>query len=535
MHAPRSTGTIRAALAAAVAGAAALAGCAPQLTVPTAHTDPLQRFYAQKLTWTACGELQCARLTVPMDYTHPGNGKTFSLPLAKAAATHPSARIGSLVFDPGGPGASGVATLKAGGTDSFSATVRARFDIVGFDPRGVAGSRPSVDCGDSGPAATPTGDPATAPDPATDAAPLVPRTAADRGAAVASADAGTAACLAHSGDLLRHVGTEDAARDLDVLRAALGDPKLSYLGWSYGTYLGTVYGELFPQRVRALVLDGAVDPSKDWAARDLEQGAAFAHAVDAYADRCATVVTTGCPAGGDPAGIRRVLADLATRTATDPLPVQGGKQPPLDAVTFNSALTTAMYTPEAQWQELSDGLRAAAEQGDGTGLATLARSGTNLQDDGSSPSPGAATPSQDEQAPDNSTAALTAVDCLDVPHPRAPDAYWRLLDRATASSGDYGATTVLSDLACRTWPAGTAEPHRVHAPGLPPVLVVGTTGDPATPYQDAQSLAAQLPHGMLLTYDGLGHTAYGRSNGCVTDAVDGFLVDLRPVADGTTC
>jgi pimeloyl-ACP methyl ester carboxylesterase len=543
-RAPRRVPRRRVALALALTAAAAvpLAACTPDqppasasVSLTPTHAEPaatpaLHSFYQQKLAWTRCGDVQCATLTVPMDYAHPENGKTFVLPLAKATTAEPGKRIGSLVLDPGGPGASGVDLVKTGGADSFGKQARAHFDIVGFDPRGVAGSKPAVDC--------------STPDDATDqgggsidtASSLYPRTDADRQAALADADRTLAACQAHSGEILPHVGTLDAARDLDVLRAALGDDKLTYLGWSYGTYLGTIYAEQFPQRVRALVLDGALDPAKDWTEEVLSGGRAFRKAVDDYADNCTKIVQHGCPAA-TPDGIRKLVSDLYAKAARHPLRTKDSTRR-LDENALHTAVTMSMYAPESQWQDLSDGLRDAA-RGDGTQLAAIADHGQGLQDDGSSDSgssPGPNDPAGADASPrDNSSDILTAVNCLDNPHPKDPQAYWQVLDRAYQESGVFGTSTLLADLSCRNWPTGPLKPHRVQADGLPPVLVVGTTGDAATPYQDAQSLAAQLPGGMLLTYKGLGHTAYGRSNACVTDAVDGYLVDLKPVQPGASC
>ncbi|QHC21016.1 alpha/beta fold hydrolase [Streptomyces sp. GS7] len=551
---PRRRGALVLALTAL--GAVQLVGCssggsgvrASHATAEPADQPALRAFYQQKLTWSHCGKLQCATLTVPMDYAHPHNGRTFILPVIKSAATDPGRRIGSLVFDPGGPGASGVATLKSDGVASFGAAARARFDIVGFDPRGVAGSKPALDCTapDDAEDQAHTTDQAGQSESGTDAPqPLYPRTDAERRAALADADRTAAQCRARSDEILPHIGTLDAARDMDVLRAALGDDQLTYLGWSYGTYLGTVYAEQFPHRVRALVLDGAVDPSQGWAQQALSSGRAFRKAVDDYADKCAQVVGDSCPAD-TPDGVRTLIADLFATTARTPLPVKDGTER-VDQTTLQSAITASMYTPEAQWQDLSEALSAARE-GDGTKLAAIANHGASLQDDGSDTSgatdaPGDAAASDapaDHGAAatsprDNSTDILTAVNCVDTPHPRDPQAYWDVLDRAHRESGVYGASNVLSELTCRNWPSGPLTPHRVKADGLPPVLVVGTTGDAATPYDNARSLAAQLPGGMLLTYEGMGHTAYGRSNRCVTDAVDGYLVDLKPVRPGATC
>ncbi|MER5640470.1 alpha/beta fold hydrolase [Kitasatospora sp. NPDC002227] len=529
---------------AALLAAAALAGCVPEganaprpaAAPPTASTAPADRpelrpFYKQQLAWSSCGEqLQCATLTVPMDYAAPQNGKTFTLPLAKATATDPVHRKGSLVFGTGGPGGSGVQHLKSGGADSFGKQTRARFDLVGFDPRGVAGSTPAVDCT---PPDTPAGGGQDSP------APLHPGTEAERRAALADADRAAAECKARSAELLPHVGTLDGARDLDVLRAALGDEKLTYLGWSYSTYPGTVYAEQFPERVRALVLDGVVDPAQDWTQQVLTGGRAFRRAVEDYADRCPQVVQQGCPAA-TPDGIRQLIADLYARTARHPLPA--GDHDRLDETTLHTALTMSMYTPESQWQPLSEGLSAAAK-GDGSKLAAIAKESAGVQDpgpdsdsdtdSGSGSDSDSGTPAAEPR--DNSADVLTAVNCLDVPHPADPQAYWDLLDRTHRDSGTYGDSLLLAELTCRTWPKGPTTPHRVSATHLPPVLVVGTTLDPATPYENSQSLAGQFPGGMLLTLEGPGHTAYGRGNTCITEAVDHYLVDLAPVPAGTTC
>ncbi|GAA1983608.1 alpha/beta hydrolase [Kitasatospora viridis] len=505
----------------------------------SADRPELRAFYQQRLDWQPCDGLQCATLTVPMDYAQPANGKTFTLPVIKQTATDAGARTGSLVLDPGGPGGSGVELMKNDGAASVGASARAHFDLVGFDPRGVAGSKPAISCdppGGAGGADQRNGSADDTP------VPLHPTTPAERAAALASADRSAADCRAASGDLLTHVGTVDAARDLDVLRAALGDPKLTYLGWSYGTYLGSVYAEQFPQRVRALVLDGAIDPSLGWEEAALHEAKGFQRAVDDYAEHCADVVGRDCPAD-TPDGIRKLIADLYAKAARGPLRIAGSAAG-LDANTLHSAIVMSMYTPESQWQPLSEAL-AAARHGDAGKLAALAQpAADDASHDGGDASSTAPTgdagdpsgaPSPGAAAPDNSDAALTAVDCLDTPHPADPQAYWDALDRAYRQAGVFGASNVLADLGCRTWPAGASTPHRISPAGLPPVLVVGTTGDPATPYEDAQSLAGQLPGGMLLTYRGSGHTAYGRSNSCVTDAVDAYLVALKPVPAGTTC
>ncbi|MFI2431058.1 alpha/beta fold hydrolase [Streptomyces sp. NPDC018693] len=539
--------------AAAALAAGSLGGCT-QKKPEAAAEDPAARadlrvFYSQQLRWEPCGEEECATLKVPMDYSAPDNGRTFTLPLIRVTATDPARRVGSLVFNPGGPGESGVALLQDGGAAAFSERLRARFDIVGFDPRGVAGSEPAVDCGaedegeneaDTETRADPETGTDTDPEPGTDTdaetgtvtdaddaepQPLHPATDEQRSAALAAAESVTAACERHSGAILPHVGTVDAARDLDVLRAALGDGELSYLGWSYGTSLGTAYGELFPRRVRAMVLDGAIDPSLDWSERARSQAAGFRAAVDDYAEHCADVAGDACPAD-TPAGIRELLDDLYERTAEEPLPVDDAEWG-LDALTLHSAVVASMYTPEEQWETLSQGLGEAAA-GDGTSLAAIAAGEEGEGEGGDDVE-------EQEVHPDNSDVAITAVNCVDIPHPKNPEEYWKALDQAHLAEGDFGSESVVAALDCKGWPQRGPGPHRATGDGLPPVLVVGTTGDPATPYHEARSLARQLPGAMLLTFEGRGHTAYGRGGSCVDDAVDGYLIDLTPVKPGTTC
>ncbi|WP_234315291.1 alpha/beta hydrolase [Streptomyces globisporus] len=554
-------------LALAVLGTTSLAACTtgsgqdggrPRTSAgadPAARPD-LRRFYGQKLDWRPCGDFRCATLTVPRDYDRPGDGETFVLPVAKAATAVPGKRLGSLVLNPGGPGEPGVRLLKDGVADDIGKGVRERFDVVSFDPRGVGGSKPALTCL--------TEDRADEESPAAGAgeAPLYPRTDAERAGALADARATAAACRRASGPLLPHVGTDDAARDMDVLRAALGERRLTYVGWSYGTSLGTSYAEQFPRRVRAMVLDGAVDPSLDWRQRVLGQSTGFRDAVEEYAGSCADVVGEACP-GTTPGEIRTLVDRLLDRTQHEPLPVDGSEEG-LDAAGLVSALSLSMYTPEAQWEGLSEALRAA-DDGDGTKLAALAAgdedadgetdAGTSggpaedgptddepTDDEPTDGEPTDGEPAQDEpadgEAPgvpeDNGDAALIAVNCLDVPHPRDAQAYWDALAPADEAAGVYGTSGVTSELVCKDWPAGTQRPHRVHAPGVPPVLVVGTAGDPATPYGEAVSLARQFPGGMLLSFEAPGHTGYGR-DACVGEKVEKYLVSLTKVRPGTTC
>ncbi|WP_282692816.1 alpha/beta hydrolase [Streptomyces sp. CC208A] len=528
-------------LALAALGATSLAACTtgpgagPDTDRPRAASaapdpaDPadrpeLRRFYGQKLTWRPCGELRCASLTVPMDYSRPGDGRTFVLPVARAATATADRRIGSLVYNPGGPGERGVQALRDGLADGLGQGVRERFDIVAFDPRGVGESKPALTC-------VPPDQADDEEESATAAVPPHPRTPAERAAALADARATAESCRKASGPLLPHVGTADAARDLDVLRAALGERRLTYVGWSYGTSLGTSYAEQFPRRVRAMVLDGAIDPALDWRQRLTSQATGFRDAVDTYARTCADVVEEGCP-GTTPEEIRALIDRLVERSRREPLPVEDSEDG-LDAAGVISALSMSMYTPEDQWEDLSAALRAA-DDGDGTELAALATGASEEENEDTPTEPADDSGSPDDVPEDNSEAALIAVNCLDVPHPRDERAYWDALAPAEKAAGLYGTTGLTGELVCKDWPSGPDRPHRVNAAGVPPVLVVGTTGDPATPYAEAVSLARQFPGGMLLSLRAPGHTAYGR-DACVDEKVEAYLTTLEKVPAGTMC
>ncbi|MGW8885647.1 alpha/beta hydrolase [Streptomyces sp. NPDC055749] len=549
----------------AVVGATTIAACttapepardgpkAAEVRIDPAARPELKAFYQQKLRWTGCGDHQCAELTVPMDYAHPENGKTFVLPVARAVTAEPGERIGSVIANPGGPGVSGVTSLlEEGMAESFTPEARARFDIVSFDPRGVGGSSPALTCGEGEEAADDTTEETTEPaqeEPAPESGatdPFFPRTETERADLVSAAEQEADACVKHSAAIVRHVGTQDVARDVDVLRAALGESRITYFGWSYGTSLGTAYAEQFPRRVRAMVLDGAVDPSLDWSKRAVSQGVGFQRAVDDYATYCADFAGDSCP-GSTTEEIHELIDGLFEQTAHEPLPVDGDEWG-LDSNALLNALVMSMYTPEAQWEDLSEALADAA-RGDGTKLAGLAEyeepdpaaddsdgaeSGTEVPYDSEEPAD-EEEPSDRDVPSDNSDAALLAVNCFDIPHPRDTQAYWKALAPAEKAAGRYGTSNVTTSLTCKDWPTTTHKPHRVRADGVPPVLVVGTTGDAATPYEEAASLASQFPGGALLTYEGLGHTAYGRSNSCVTQHVDDYLIEPRTVPAGTVC
>ena len=467
-------------------------GSAPPEPPPgSSGVPPASTPAAGALTWARCGALECATLQVPLDHDQPG-GRQIGIALNRRPATDRARRIGSLLVNPGGPGASGVDFLPAL-LGRISSTVKARFDVIGFDPRGTGRSSP-VRC-------LPTAelDRYFSVDP-------VPDDAAEKAFLLSAVQRFVAGCQQRSGDLLPHVGTEDAVRDMDRIRAAVGDEKLSFLGFSYGTSLGATYAELFPGRVRALVLDGAVDPSLDTPALNRVQGEGFDKAFDAFAADCARQ-GPGCP--WRPAGGPAKAAFLALSSRIEKAPVPAGRRR-VGPSELTLGVARFLYSKDA-WPQLAQGL-ASLEAGSGAVVLAGFDDLVGRKADGSF--------SNDQEA-------NVAINCLDNPAPRDVAAYEQAAAAATRVAPAFGPTVAWSGLVCGLWPVptvGKAEPLR--APGTPPILVIGTTNDPATPFVWAEALASQLPQGRLLRFEGEGHTAYGDS-GCATRIADDYLLTLR--------
>jgi pimeloyl-ACP methyl ester carboxylesterase len=472
--------------------------------VPGRMPSTLAGYYAQKLHWAACHrDFQCARLEVPFDYRRPA-WRRFSLPVIRLPATDPRQRIGSLVVNPGGPGGSGVDyALQA--RRQVSAAVRARFDVVGFDPRGVAGSIPAIHCltGRQLDAFVATN--------------TAPTTAAERARVISETKLFVRGCEQHSGALLPYVGTASAARDVDVLRAALGDRKLTYLGKSYGTFLGTWYATLFPTHVRALVLDGAVDPEESAFGMNVVQAQGFQVALRAFTADC--LRRTNCPLGHGgtvSAAIGRVQA-LLDRAARTPLHSDISGQPGDSALLLNG-IAAALYS-KTYWTYLREGL-AGAFAGNGTVLVILGDLLVERHRNGQY---------------SNLIEAETAVDCIDRPWPRSLAAWRSAAAGAAKAAPQFGASIMWSSLQCAYWPVRPAPPISLRGTQAPPILVVGTTRDPATPFRWARALAGDLRSGVLLGWNGDGHTAYMMGSSCVDTAVDRYLINLSPPRDGTMC
>ncbi len=466
-------------------------------------TGPLASYYAQELAWAACDEFECATLEVPLDYDDP-TGDTIELAVLRVPATGDEP-IGSLLVNPGGPGASGVRYARSGRV--VTSDVHERYHIVGFDPRGVGESAP-IDCVD---------------DADLDQLVAIDGAPSDEDELGRLRDAHQAfieGCEQRSGELLPHVATVDVARDLDVLRAVLGDRSLHYLGKSYGTYIGAHYAELFPERVGRLVLDGAVDPSLSGSEFALGQAAGIERALDAYVSWC--VEQNECPLGPNERVARETLTALLDIIDDDPLPADDPSRPLTQPLAMLGILTP-LYLPPEQGYELLTAALTEAQAGNGSVLMYLADRYLERDEDGTYAT--------------NQLEAFNAVHCVDRPNELDPAAIEESLEEFEDVSPTFGPFLAWGGLVCEQWPVEpVTTPAPVTAAGAEPILVVGTTGDLATPYEWAESLAEQLESGVLLTYEGFGHLAYlSAGSDCVDSAVDAYLLDGELPEEGEVC
>jgi pimeloyl-ACP methyl ester carboxylesterase len=474
---------------------------------PPASRPPspdLASFYAQHLDWAACAGSadegdECARLSVPLDYRHP-SGRTIEISVLRVPAS--GSRIGSLVVNPGGPGAPGTSFAAGRGT-WFGDPVLQHFDIVGFDPRGTGDSSP-VDC---------LSDPAMNRFLDGNPTPSTPAEVATYHRLQARLVRG---CSVRSGDLAAHVTTVEAAHDMDVLRAALGERTMSYFGASYGTKLGATYAQLFPPRVGRFVLDGAVDPALGTRATYLQQAKGFQTALDAYAANCVQA-SIGCFLGKDVDGVEQTISSLLDQIDDDPLPA-GDRV--LTAGSAYYGISAALYNRQ-YWIVLSAGLRSALN-GDGSLLMQLADAYADRNADGTFNS--------------NLLEAFTDISCLDAPYSIPYSEVPRQFAAFDKASPVFGRTFAWSLTMCDGFEPRSDEPvPTIRAAGAAPIVVIGTTRDPATPYPWAVALARRLESGVLISRDGDGHTGYHQGNPCVDHAVESYLVSGVVPRDGLSC
>ena len=504
--------------AALIAGLAvasvALSGCLyaiipEQSARPAGEKEPdtegvaadLLPYYSQKLDWTECGTgFECTDVTAPLDWENPGSGE---IQLAVVRHRAEGTAVGSLLTNPGGPGASGVDLVLSSLGYAVGPALVENYDVIGFDPRGVGGST-AVTCYDDAEM--------------DDYLYGIPE--AQRGSAEWEQElldghrAFAEACDANSDGILPYITTVNAARDMDLIRAVLGDKQLNYLGYSYGTFLGATYAQLYPEKAGRLVLDGAIDPSVPGLEVGATQALGFESALRAYMQNC--LDSGNCPFSGS---VDEAMADLGALLASaDRTPLENGDGRLMGADALMTAIIAALYSQDS-WDYLTQALEEAL-QGDPTTAFVLAdfyngrENGTYI---------------------DNSSEAFRAYNCMDYPVEDDPAA-----EAAITAKIAEGAPTIAPYWTgpdpCEVWPyPPTGTRGEIAAEGAGPIVVVGTTNDPATPYEWSESLADQLEEGVLITRVGEGHTGYNKGNTCVDDAVEGFLLDDVVPEDGLRC
>lgn len=489
-----------------------LTGCssAPTPTPPTPPTtapepsvdvDPLDAFYEQELDWRDCGDAECTRVLVPVDYQDPSAGTT-ELALTKVPARGES--IGALFVNPGGPGGSAFDYARAADY-IVSPAVRDSFDIVGVDPRGVGKSDP-IEC---------LTDSELDEIFASDGTPDDPE---EERKLIADSAYVAQACARNAAEVWRHMDTVSTARDMDIVRVVLRQPVLNYLGKSYGSAIGAAYAELFPEWVGRMVLDGAFPLNLSQEEISYRQALAFEAAVEHFATDC--VASGECPFAGDPGQVTTELRAFLRSMDERPLPTSDGRS--LTQSLASYAVLSFLYFPDTDYSRLRAALIEAVNNDDGTALITLVDERVNRADDG--------------RYLDNSTDAFYAVSCADMPFDGTAQDAGRLAREWSNQAPTFGAALAWGMLVCADWPAPAAERlTELNAGGSGPILVVSTAGDTATPHEWGIALAESLENGHLVTWDAFHHTAYGQGSSCVDQAVDAYLLAGELPAPDLVC
>ncbi|RJT79860.1 alpha/beta hydrolase [Arthrobacter cheniae] len=465
--------------------------------------EDLRSFYEQEVQWEDCEEdFSCATIDVPLNYGDPGRG---DIEIAAIRVDATSEAKGTILINPGGPGASGFNIVKDSLDYVTSERLREDYDVLGFDPRGVNRSTPVTCYNDA------EQDAARQESYPVDASEEELLAQLD-----AEAQEYADLCAERTGELLGFVDTESAARDMDILRALVSDPKLNYLGFSYGTQLGATYADLFPERSGRLVLDGAIDPSLDNEQITLGQATGFENAVRAYVTDCQQ--RQDCPYTGTVDDGVRQIQELFAAVEREPMTAKDGRLVPVS--TFVQGFILPLYD-NGNWPTLTQAVTDALA-GDPSSMLYLADLSAERQPDGTYSS--------------NSTAAFLAVNCLDYPMTSDPGEMRADEQELISASPTFGRFLAFGGVTCAPWDyPPVMEPAPLTAAGADPIVVIGTTGDPATPYEWSTALAEQLESGVHVTWEGEGHTAYGRSNDCILDLVDAYFIDGTVPEDGARC
>ena len=457
----------------------------PDTSTPSDGTS--SPFTPEPIDWSSCPFGECASVRVPLDYARP-DGRLIELGVVRVPAT--GDRTGALFMNPGGPGAAAI-DFAAGVAMLLPSRIREHFDIVGVDPRGVGESNP-VQCGIDIAELYSV-------DPTIDSP-------EDRTRLLEVSEDYIDDCTIRYGDVLPFLGTREVARDMDAVRAAMGDDQLSYLGFSYGTAIGQVYADLFPERVRAMVLDGILELGPTGLDLAAEQAAGFETALARFVEYCNGA--EGCATSGDAMGVVEEVLDLVEEPGGIPAPDADRPAGPGEATL---GIGLALYA-RSLWPDL-DAALADAVAGDGSKLVALA----------------------DQYIYSSGFEIYFAVNCIDFAWPTDPDAVLQAAKDAEARSPHFGEALINDYIRCADWPVPADPLTATSAPGTPPIVVISTTGDPATPYAAGVNVAERLESGVLVTNEGDGHTVVTDGKPCIDDLLEAYLVDLTPPADGTTC
>ena len=466
----------------------------------------LEKFYKQKLGWAPCKDkpqMQCANVKVPLDYKKPG-GRAITVAMAKLPAKG-GKPIGSLFVNPGGPGESGI-DLVSRADKTFGKDVIDKYDIIGFDPRGVGSSTP-VDCVDDREMAKILD------------SDIDTSTEAGRKARKAQARQIAKGCKEKSGELLAHVGTESAARDMDVLRGLVGDEKLNYIGLSYGTQLGGAYADLFPKKVGRMVLDGAANPQQSFLPSTYTQMLSFEKSFERYAERC--VKAGNCSLGSSVDAAKKKMRALLDQAHATPFKTSDPNRP-LNRSMLHSTVIRLLYE-DRTWSVFNQAFDQLIRQNDGSLFLKIFDATSSREGDGNK---------------GNRVEAYWAINCADYAQESEADylKYAKKLKREAPAIGAFSAQDTVAFYMCAELPHHPkSNPGPYRAKGSAPIVVIGTRHDPATPYHWAQALHKTLENSVLLTWEGDGHLAYPRAGSCIKAPVDKYLLTGEVPKDGLVC
>ena len=488
----------------ALVGLLSLSACGSSSTPSNSAGKPIETstdFVVNPIEWKPCDgstntEVECGNIEVPFDYADPEQG-SFVLFVKKHSAASPADRIGSMMVNPGGPGFGG-SSLADDAEYYFSQDLIDHFDIIAWDPRGTGESTPAVDCVDTFDEYFGLDSPPETPD--------------EKQALIDASQAFNDKCAENSGTILPYISTQASAQDINSLRLALGEEKISYFGFSYGSELGTTWATMFPETVRAIVVDGAVDPTATSIQEGMNQAKGFEGQLSTFLKQCSERTTCEFHNGGK---AEEAFDQLVLDIDATPLEVSKNRTPVTQGVLF-TAVAQAMYS-DYYWPQLSEAL-SAAQKGDGTGILQLYDDYYQRKEDGTY---------------GNELEAFLAISCLDDPGASSVEDVDSHIEDFIAAAPRLGGNFAYG-YSCALWPVKQAAKVTITGKGAGPIVVVGTTGDAATPLDSTRKMAQGLEKGILIVVDANQHTGYG-ANSCVVKAVDDYLIELTVPTNETTC